>query len=273
MPRPPGGMGRGLALALGVHVLLVLALAFSVSWHTSSPAVAEAELWGAVPQVAAPRATDPEPPPKPVPQPVKAAPPPPVVRPEPEPAKVPDAQIALEKAKKEDARREEAKREEARREKLAEDARDAKEKEKEDLARKKKEKLAEAERKAEEALVEARERNIKKILGDAAATGSAEAKGAAPESKSISPSYAGRLKARVKPNIVYPDAIEGNPIAEVLVTCAPDGKIISRKLSKASGVKSWDEAVLRAIDKTEVFPLDEGRMPSPTLTLVFSPRD
>ena len=157
-----------------------------------------------------------------------------------------------------------AKKEEAKREKLLEL------KEKEALAKKTKE--AEQERKAEEALVEARERNIKRILGQAEATGPTEAKGTALESKSLSPSYAGRLKARVKPNIVFPDAIDGNPVAEVEVRCAPDGKIISRRLVKSSGVKSWDEAVLRAIDKTEVFPPDEGRMPSP-LTLVFSPRE
>ena len=256
MPRAPRGMGSGLALALGVHVLLVVALAFSVNWRTSSPAVAEAELWGAVPQVAAPRAAEPEPPPpKPLPQPVK---PPPVERAEPEPPKVPDAQIAIEKAK----------RDEAKREKLLEQQRELKEKE--DLAKKKKE--AEQERKEQEVMLAARERNLQRIIGQANATGAPDAKGAALESKSLSPSYAGRLKARVKPNIVFPDAIDGNPVAEVEVRCAPDGKIISRRLTKPSGVKGWDEAVLRAIDKTEQFPLDEGRMPSP-LTLVFSPRD
>jgi colicin import membrane protein len=249
MPRPPRGMGPGLVLALLVHVLLVAALAFSVNWHASSPAVAEAELWAAVPQVAAPRAVEVTPP-KPVPQPIK--PPPPTPRAEPEPQKVPDASIAIEKAKREEAKREQLK-------------------EKEEAALKKKE--AEKERKAEEALVEARERNIKRILGQAEATGSADAKGAAQQSKGPSDSYPGRVRARVKPNIVFPDAIEGNPVAEVEVRCGPDGSITSRKLVKSSGVKAWDDAVLRAIDKTEILPRDlDGRVP-PSLTLVFSPRD
>ena len=39
--------------ALGVHALLVVAIAFSVSWRTSNPAGVEAELWAAVPQIAA----------------------------------------------------------------------------------------------------------------------------------------------------------------------------------------------------------------------------
>ena len=249
MPRPPRGMRAGLGLALLVHVLLVAALAFSVNWHASSPAVAEAELWAAVPQVAAPRAVEIEPP-KPLPQPVKL--PPPIPKAEPEPQKVPDASIAIEKAKREKAL-------------------ELKEKEKEDLAKKKKE--AEQERKAEAALVEARERNIKRILGQAEATGTADAKGSAQQSKGPSDSYGGRVKARVKPNIVFPDTFEGNPVAEVEVRCAPDGAIISRKLVKSSKNAGWDEAVLRAIDKTEILPRDvDGRVPA-SLTLVFSPRD
>ena len=250
MPRPPRGMRAGLGLALLVHVLLVAALAFSVNWHASTPAVAEAELWAAVPQIAAPRAVEIEPP-KPLPPQVK---PPPIPKAEPEPQKVPDASIAIEKAKREKALE------------LKE-----KEKEKEDLAKKKKE--AERERKDEAALVEARERNIKRILGQAEATGTADAKGSALQNKAPSDSYGGRVKARVKPNIVFPDAFEGNPVAEVEVRCAPDGAIISRKLVKSSKNAGWDEAVLRAIDKTEILPRDvDGRVPA-SLTLVFSPRD
>ena len=51
------------------------------------------------------------------------------------------------------------------------------------------------------------------------------------------------------------------------------GTIISRKLVKSSGVASWDEAVLRAIDKTETLPKDtNGLVPTP-LRLVFRPKD
>jgi len=54
MPRGPRGNGPGFVLALFVHALLVLALAFSVKWHSSEPEGVEAELWAAVPQIAAP---------------------------------------------------------------------------------------------------------------------------------------------------------------------------------------------------------------------------
>ena len=70
MPRRPAGMGAGLMLALLAHALLLAALAFSVRWKTSDPAGVEAELWAAVPQIAAPRAVAPEPTPTPVPVPV-----------------------------------------------------------------------------------------------------------------------------------------------------------------------------------------------------------
>ena len=58
-----------------------------------------------------------------------------------------------------------------------------------------------------------------------------------------------------------------------LLRAAPDGTIIGRRLVKSSGLPTWDEAVLRAIDKTEVLPRDtDGRVPG-TLLLVFQPRD
>ncbi|HET6788522.1 MAG TPA: energy transducer TonB, partial [Aquabacterium sp.] len=85
--------------------------------------------------------------------------------------------------------------------------------------------------------------------------------------------YAGRIKARVRPNIVFAADIPGNPVATVEVRCAPDGRIIGRKLIIPSGVPAWDDAVLRAIDRTEVLPLNEqGRVPTPLL-LELRPKD
>ena len=56
------------------------------------------------------------------------------------------------------------------------------------------------------------------------------------------------------------------------VSIAPDGTITSRKITKSSGVKSWDDAVLRALDRTEVLPRDtDGRVHSP-LIMEFRPR-
>ena len=288
MPRRPAGLGRGLAMAVIAHLLLVAALTFSVNWRVSSPEGVEAELWAAVPQIAAPRPVEVEPPPPP---PVRTA------KPEPEPAKpppkeaapVPDAQIAIEKAKRlEDKRKKE----------LAEQAREEKEakKEAEKLARQRKaeqaEKLAEQKRKEQaaeklktelankkrDAAVEAsnaaeREKQMQRIASLAGATGAANATGTALQSAGPSADYIGRMKGRIRPNVSFPDTLPGNPVVEVEITVAPDGRIMSSRIVKASGVPEWDDAVKRGIDKTAVLPRDEtGRVVSP-MTIAYRPRD
>ena len=266
MPRRPAGMGAGLVLALMAHALLVAALAFSVRWKTSDPAGVEAELWAAVPQIAAPRAVAPEPaPPVPV---VKPTPPPPVPVPKPEPAPPPDAQIAIEKAKRDEAKKrlEDEKREAVLREELKREQARAKE----DLERKKKEEAAKL--KQEEQKIEAaRQKNLERILGEAGATGESKSTGTAAKSAGPSAGYAGRIRARIQPNIVFGDSVSGNPMATVEVRLAPDGTINAKRLVKSSGVKAWDDAVLRAIDKTEVLPRDtDGRVP-PVIEIDFRP--
>ena len=97
------------------------------------------------------------------------------------------------------------------------------------------------------------------------------AAGNAARTSGPSASYAGRIKARIKPNIVLTAAVAGNPSATVEVKVAPDGTIVGRKLVTSSGSPAWDETVLRAIDKTEVLPKDvDGRVP-PTITIAFRP--
>ena len=57
------------------------------------------------------------------------------------------------------------------------------------------------------------------------------------------------------------------------VSIAADGTITGRRLVKSSGSKEWDDAVLRAIDRTGELPRDiDGRVPSPIL-IEFRPRD
>jgi colicin import membrane protein len=129
---------------------------------------------------------------------------------------------------------------------------------------------------APEVVAKLREENLKRITGQAGvegATGASGATGTALQASGPSPSYAGRIRARIKPNIVFSEEIAGNPVAEVEVRAAPDGTIVGRKLIKSSGVANWDEAVLKAIDKTEVLPRDtDGRVPSP-LVISFRPKD
>src|SRR5688572_5910709 len=249
-------MGKGLSLALLVHAGLLVAIAFSINWRSSTPAGVEAELWAAVPQIAAPKPVEPEPTPQPTPK-APEPPPPPKVQPV---EKVPDAQIAIEKAKREEEKRkEDAKREEQQRLK-EEQERKKEEAERQKAEAERKRKEAEAKRKEEERLAAVREDQMRRIMSQAGATGEPSSTGTAARTAGPSASYAGRIIARLRPLSVFSDAVAGNPKAEVSISVGPDGTILGRKLTKSSGVQAWDDAVLRAIDKAGSLPLDEGRV-------------
>ncbi len=270
-------MRSGLLLALIVHALLILALAWSVNWKTSEPEGVVAELWSALPQSAAPRPALPEPRPQVV-EPRLAPPPPP---PRTEPAATPreDAQIAIERAAREKQKRVEAERAQAAREaerarrdeqKLAQQEQQRQRLADEQAAKKKE---AEQARVAEAKQAAIREANLKRMMSQAGESSDANATGAAARTSGPSASYAGRIKARIKPNIVLTGEVGGNPTCEVEVRVAPDGTIVGRTLTKGSGSALWDQTVLRAIDKTEVLPRDtDGRVP-PVISMTFRPID
>ena len=270
-PPTTPGLLRALLLALLAHGLLVAALTWGVQWKRDAQQLsAEAELWAALPQEAAP----PEPPPAPpAAEPVQRAPAtPPVVEP-------PKVDIALEREKQRLQKQKQLELEKQQ-EKLRQDKLRLEQLKADKLkqAQADKAKLAQEKKKAEQdakRLEAQRQQNIQRMTGMAGASGSANANASGTALKSAGPSasYAGRIRARIKPNIVFTEELQGNPTAEVEVRTAPDGTIVGRKVTRSSGVKEWDEAVLKAIDKTQVLPRDiDGSMPS-ALLLVFRPRD
>lgn len=89
-----------------------------------------------------------------------------------------------------------------------------------------------------------------------------------------SQSYAGLIQRTIRPNINFdPLSTPGNPTAIVEVRTGPNGSIISRRIIQSSGIATYDEAVMRAIDKTATLPRDvDGRVPS-RIEIVFRPRD
>lgn len=264
---PPAtpGVVRAVLLALLAHGLLVAALTAGVQWKREAQIISiEAELWAAVPVAAAPRLQEPLP--EPIqperPEPVTQAPPPP--KPVAAPPKV---DIALEQEKQRLQKQKQLALEQQQEKRKAEQLKQV-QADKAKLAQEKK--LAEQEARRLEAQ---RAENLKRMSGLAGASGSANSTGTALKSAGPSASYAGRVIARVKPNIVFTEAISGNPTAVIEVRTSSDGTIIARKLTQSSGIKDWDEAVLRAIDKTEVLPRDtDGRVPSPLL-ISFRPKD
>lgn len=277
-PNPRPELGRGVALALLAHLGLVLALKAGLDWRSHAEPALEAELWSAIPEAAAPRAEEPEPTAPPAPPP----PPPPQAKPEPLPTEeLPDAAIALEREKKkrEQAERERLERERREAEKLKRDKAEAEQRRKDELARverdkaKAQEQEKAREREAQRRAEAQRQENLRRIQGMAGASGGPQATGTALQSSGPASNYAGRIKARVRPNIVFGEVVAGNPVAEVEVRCAPDGLILSAKLSKSSGHAGWDQAVLRAVEKTERLPRNEnGQVPS-SLILSFKPNE
>ncbi len=297
-PPPPPGTGRSLGLALLVHLLLMVALTAGIQWNQDNSLSVEAELWAAVPMAVAPKLVEAEPPPPPPPPPPA---PKEMVKPPPEPTSNVDADIALAKRKKqleEDKKKQETleaerlkkellKKEEEKKAKLKEKEqkelkdkalkeKELKEKEKKEKERKEKElkdkeaKPSPADTKKLEAM---RQENMKRIAGMAGATGDENATGTAQRSAGPSDSYSGRIRGRIKPNITFTEDIASNAPAEVEVRCAPDGTIVGKKLIKSSGNAAWDNAVLKAIDKTEILPRDiDGRIHSP-LVISFRPKD
>lgn len=290
-PPPTPGLVRALALAIIAHALLLAVLALGVQWkRDATPVTVEAELWSALPVQAAPRAPDPEPPPPEPAQPPAAKQ---VIAPPPVPAPVgPDPSIVIAREKARLQKEKELERDRLELEKRQKDALKAKKLKDEKAAREaelreklaRDKKLLAEQQKAQSAKTDADAKKVaelrrqqidrmNRMANQTTGSGDANASGSAKQSSGPSASYGGRIRARIKPNITYTESVVGNPTAEVEVRTSPDGTIINRKLVKSSGVKSWDDAVLNAIDKTEVLPRDvDGRVP-PALTLVFSPKD
>jgi colicin import membrane protein len=217
----------GMMLALMAHGFLVAALTWGISWRSS------AEIVTASAELWGALPVEAAPPlisqPSPTPEPI---PTPPAV-------KAPD--IVTEKAKAKEAA-----------ELLAKEKADA------------------AKRKAEDAnklREQIRQDQIKRMAGLAGATGSPTSTGSALQSAAPSSSYAGKVKAKVRPNIVFQnaEAVEGDPTVEIAIRLAPDGTVtLPLKVTKSSGNAAWDTAVLRGIEKTETFPRDsDGKFPAP----------
>lgn len=301
-PPPTPGLVRAFGLALLAHLALLAVLTVGVAWKREAPlAAVEAELWSSIPQEAAPL-------PPPAPEPEPAQPEPPVqARPTPPPAppvvdtapKAADIALAREK-EKEKARLEkekelqQAKLEQERKaklEKLAADKKAAeklaadKQRKEQDakLAREKAEKAdkakaetlakQKADKAAELAAQKNREDQLKRMAALAGGPTGSGGAGTAEKSAGMSSNYSGRIAASIKRGMVYTKTVVGNPRVEVEINAAPDGTILSRRVTKPSGTPSWDQAVLDAIDKLTRLPLNEsGRVPS-TIPIGYSALD
>ena len=308
--RPPHERGtvRAFGLAALFHILLIALIAIGVHWKSHPPEAVEAELWSPTVQRAAPRPTAPmeHKAPQPQPHPTPAPPPPtPVVTPKPE-AQQQQADIVLKQQREAELKKQREEQQallerklEKEQKKLAEEKqrlaeqkkqqqeqqRLAKEKQEQQEKLAKQQKLAEQKRLAElkqkkleqqqaQMAASSRDDYMKQLMAQAG-TGAANSTGTAARTSGPSGTYAARIASLVRENVTYPEInqITGDPRVTVLVNLSPDGTVLTAKIERSSGVASWDQAVLRAIERVGRFPPDSnGKIWTPMLVKA-GPRD
>ena len=260
-----------LLLAAAVHILLVGALFFSVQWRSQAPTAVAVEVWR----------SGPAPLPAPIikPEPLPEPPPPPKVEPKPEPKPLPpkvetppvkpDIAVKEEKKKKEEPKKPEPKPVEVKKEEP------------------KKEEPKKPEPDRREDLAEALARDLKQVQQQKAVhdqraradaelrqLGQAQAELAASALQRGLASYMDKIRGKIKGNIVLPPGIKGNPEGIFDVTQLPTGEIINVKISKSSGNRALDEAIERAIRKSDPLPLpDQPGLFKRELKLKYRPFD
>lgn len=281
-PPRTGGSLRALGLAIVAHTLLLAVLTLGVQWK-SDPVqqTFEAELWSSVPTEAAP------PPPEPVvaPEPPKpeepAVKPIPVVRPDAVVKAEAEIAIAKDKEKERAKKLKQLALEKLEQEKQlkAEAEKEKQDRLKKEQADKEKQAKLDQQRKLDQVsqanATKAREDQMKRMEKLAGATGSGapSSTGTAAQQSGPSGSYAGRIVAAIVPNITYPENLSSNPRTEVEIRVAPSGIVLSKRITQSSGIPSWDDAVLRAIEKTEKLPKDTDGSVQPVMVLGFRPKD
>jgi len=255
------------ALALGVHALFVLLLVFGVSWQTEHPAPVMVDLWQALPVAdAQPVAVPPPESAKPAPafKPEKPAPAPKPEAEEP-PPKAPD--IALEKKRAETERLKKLK---AIQEADDQARKDAAQAEADALkqARDKRQAEQKAEQKRQALLRQLEADELKQSMANESAANAAraaklaEAQAAGARQAALSQTigkYRDLISATVRGNTRLPDNLKGNPQVRCLVKLLPTGDVVSVRVTQSSGNPAYDEAVVRAIEKSSPLPLPTER--------------
>jgi colicin import membrane protein len=257
---PPERSGPAFALSLLAHGVLFIAIAFAVRWKTEPAGTVAVELWGGLP----PAAVQAPPPPSP---PVIVAPP--RVEPPPEPRKADIVEKPVEPPKKAPPKVEPPPKPAEPLKKIAPPPKKA-EPDPEQLKR-------EAEAKAAQAAAEKqRQATIDRAMAAAGTSASSTgATGASSGSPGFSDSYKGQIAGCIKPWIAFnvpPGMRSGQHVATFEVNLLPTGEQIGPpRMTRSSGLPSYDQAVERAIRRCDPFPRPrEGSIPR-VVPLVFDP--
>ncbi len=249
------GRVPALILALVVHVIFFAILIFSVSWQVKPTAPLMAEVWDSLP----PARNAPAPTPTPaLPEPTPTAPPPvepPIAKktPPPEVEKAPPqptkAEIDLKlKQEREVTERKKREEKEVADKKKAEDVKKEQDKKKEELLKKQRDEVANQRAldnkiKEEQAASQARENQAR------AAQQAAQ--------KAAADGYAQKIAALIRSRANVPDTVVGRPKVQIQLRLLVNGVVFDAKVVKPSGNPVYDEAIERAINGIQTWPLPE----------------
>lgn len=287
VPKEPGRW-RAITLAAAVHAALLVFFWIGIDWQSQTPIAIQAEIWDLQAKEAAPLPHEPTPVPQPKPEPKPE--PKPVVKetPKAEPIVPPPVKvdIALEKEKK--------RKEQERKDKLAEEDKEKKAKQKAEQDKQDKLKEQEAEKKKVEQQKKAdadkkrlqdkrdqelsdkrRAEELSRMTGAIGSGGSGQAAKSQGSGRG-DPGYADKIRAKIRSNTIFnvPEGISGNPAVEYDVELLPDGSLRGEpRLRKSSGLSNFDEAVKRAIERSQPFPPDKSGSAPSRLTIVHKPKD
>ncbi|MBU0753037.1 MAG: TonB C-terminal domain-containing protein [Gammaproteobacteria bacterium] len=239
--RPPPGKRASVALAVTVHLILAAILVYGIQWQTHLPTSVSVELVSAVPP--APTFV-----PKPPPEPVKKVEPKPEPKPVPPPPKPDIAVKEKEKPKPPPPKPVPPPPKEV--PPQADPFAEQLKRETEQLARKRETDAAAAE--------------LDKLKADQAHVA---------QNRAVA-DYLGKIRGKIRGNIVLPPDVKGNPEAIFDVTQLPSGEILGVRLRKSSGHAALDGAIERAILKSSPLPKpDRPDLFSRSLELRFRPLD
>jgi colicin import membrane protein len=247
-PANKAGKRASVALAVAVHLLLAGFLFYGVRWQTKATDVVEVELVRAVAEPA-PAVATPAPPIAVPPAPTSE--PPPVPKPAPPPPK-PDIAIK-DKEKTKPPPKAEPK----------------------PLPPPKVEPKPRVDPFQEQLKRETEQLTQRKQADNAAQelTQLKAAQAATARNKAVA-DYLGRIRGKIRGNIVVPPEIKGNPEAVFDVTQLPSGEIVTVRLKRSSGHAALDAAIERAILKSNPLPKPEpADLFSRSLELRFRPLD
>lgn len=233
---PEPALVRSFALAFLVHLALAAVMLLGVRWQNHPAETVSVELWEA-------------PPPPPAPQVEAPKPPPPKVEPEPPRPKPPDIAIKAKPEPKPKPKAEPKPKPEAKPKPIPGFDKSLREQ----MARE--QKALDAER---------QERELKALI----ARQQFDAR-----SRALA-TWRGKIRDKIRSNIVMPREMAGNPEAIFDVALLPTGEVLTARKRKSSGHAGYDEAVERAILKSSPLPKpDDPSLFERRLELSFRPQD